>query len=84
MMITDHHFQIGLFKTIMIPYGYGPRHVGSLLERKLMAICSYVARKNSEPMLVALLPQVGNGARFNRWMRFWRVIPGVSLLSTLM
>ena len=31
--------------------------ISSLLERKLMAICSYVARKNSEPMLVALLPQ---------------------------
>eukprot|EP00435_Cladocopium_sp_Y103_P027912 s898_g6.t3 len=31
--------------------------ISSLLERKLMAVCSYVARKNSEPMMVALLPQ---------------------------
>eukprot|EP00438_Fugacium_kawagutii_P022729 Skav216435 [mRNA] locus=scaffold3139:489462:500595:- [translate_table: standard] len=31
--------------------------ISSLLDRKLMAICSYVARKNSEPMMVALLPQ---------------------------
>ncbi|CAJ1368431.1 unnamed protein product [Effrenium voratum] len=28
-----------------------------LLDRKLLALCSYVARKNSEPVLVALLPQ---------------------------
>lgn len=28
-----------------------------MLERKLMALCSYVARKNAEPVLVALLPQ---------------------------
>ena len=49
---------------------------GSLLERKLMAICSYVARKNSEPMLVALLPQVGNGATFHRskgW-KLWNTV----------
>ncbi|CAK9094351.1 unnamed protein product [Durusdinium trenchii] len=31
--------------------------ISSCLERELMAICSYVARKNSEPVLVALMPQ---------------------------
>ncbi|CAK9000360.1 unnamed protein product [Durusdinium trenchii] len=36
--------------------------ISSCLERELMAICSYVARKNSEPVLVALMPQAMPGA----------------------
>jgi len=31
--------------------------VGTMLERKVLAVASYVARRNSEPVLVALLPQ---------------------------
>lgn len=31
--------------------------LGGMIERKLLAVASYVARKNAEPALVALLPQ---------------------------